>query len=496
MGTMTFLLSPGLAPDHLRELEHSCIAGGPDNMPWPTVSQVESSRVILKREVEESGYLLAPWPIGGVGQVMISSATLMERATPFQMVVELARGKINRIRNQVADWRAGGLLVPADLDREILESSLAFGRAVTTGSPEESSRLAQDVLMRGCRAAGEMVRAYTEQVFAIRHQRQPKLDSGLACRLGSQPPAAPLDAALAKACNTVGIPMSWNHIESEEATFRWDEYDALVDWAVARGLSITAGPLIDFSSAQLPAWLWLWENDLPSMATFMCKFIEATVRRYRQKVRRWQLTAASNYATVLHLNEDELLGLTYRLADAARQVDPSIEVVVGVSQPWGEYMGLEDRTHSPFIFADTLIRSGLNLALLDVELVMGVNGRGSYARDALDTSRMLDMYALLGVPVRVTMAYPSAAGTDHDADPEMRVGAGCWGGPFSPEVQAEWAVSFTSLALCKPFIQGVQWGHFSDAEPHQFPHCGLVDTEGKPKPALLRLRELREEHLV
>ena len=231
------------------------------------------------------------------------------------------------------------------------------------------------------------------------------------------------------------------------------------------------------------------------MAGFMCKFVEAAVRRYRHRIRRWQLTAASNSASVLSLTEDELLGLTYRLAEAARQVDPTLEIVVGVAQPWGEYMAAAERTHSPFVFADTLIRSGMNLAALDVEIVMGPTPRGSYCRDLLETSRILDLYALLGVPLRVTLGYPSAAAADMDSDPEMRVSAGRWRDGYTPPTQADWAAAFAPLVLCKPYVQGAQWVHLSDAEPHQFPHCGLLDAEGREKPAADRLRELREKYL-
>src|SRR5262249_30144456 len=192
-----------------------------------------------------------------------------------------------------------------------------------------------------------------------------------------------------------------------------------------------AGPLMDFPSSQRRAWLWLWERDLPSMASFMCKFVEAAVRRYRSRIRRWQLTAASNWADVLGLSEDELLGLTFRLGEAARQVGPSLELVLGISQPWGEYMVPRERT-SPFIFADNLIRSGLNLSAINLEIVMGVTGRGSYCRDLLDLSRLLDLYALLGVPLQVTLGYPSTGQSDPDADPELSVGAGSWGGGFTP----------------------------------------------------------------
>jgi hypothetical protein len=232
------------------------------------------------------------------------------------------------------------------------------------------------------------------------------------------------------------------------------------------------------------------------MASFMCKFIEATVRRYRSKIRRWQVCAGSNCARVLGLGEEELLGLTYRLAETARSVDSSIELVLGVSQPWGEYMATQDYTHSPFIFADTLIRSGLNnLAALDVELIMGVGPRGSYCRDLLEASRILDLYALLGVPLRVTLAYPSAEEADPSADPELQVNAGRWRGGFTPQTQAEWANAYGALALCKPFVNSVQWAHLSDAQPHQAPHAGLVDPKGQARPALNNLLRLREQHL-
>src|SRR5262249_8027436 len=191
----------------------------------------------------------------------------------------------------------------------------------------------------------------------IRHARQQRLDTGLTCRLGLSVPTAH-SAALARAFNGVSLPMSWCDVEPETGYYRWQAQDDLFGWAEEQGLPVSAGPLIDFASMKLPGWLWLYERDLQSLAGFMCAFVETTVRRYKGRIRRWQLTAASNSAALLSLGEDELLWLTVRLAEAARQVDPGLELIVGLAQPWGEYMALEDRTHSPFIFADTLIRSG------------------------------------------------------------------------------------------------------------------------------------------
>jgi hypothetical protein len=492
MGTMTFQLPAGLQADSAKELERTCVAGGPDNMPWPTELRLKPDLLAASRSVDESGYLVVPWSVDKVGRLMGTTATLMERPVPYNLLVELARGKVNQLRCQAADWKTGGLLIPEPLERMIDDASHAFVQAVSGSNNADQAR---EALALGYQAAERLVRAYVDQVFMVRHQRQPKLDSTLGCRL---PPSVSRDALagpLAGAFNTVCVPMSWSTVEVEEGNPDWSAVDAAVKWASEQGLALSAGPLIDFSSANLPAWLWLWERDVPSLATFMCKYVDTAVRRYKGKVRRWQLTAASNNATVLSLTEDELLGLTYRLVEAARQVDAALDLVIGIAQPWGEYMAVEDRTHSPFIFADTLIRSGLNLSALDVELVMGVSPRGSYCRDQLETSRLLDLYALLGVPLRVTLGYPSGEGTDPDADPELRVAGGRWHAGFNPATQAEWAEEYSSLALCKPFVQGVQWVQLSDAGPHPFPHCGLADAEGTVKSAAESLRGVRQKHL-
>jgi hypothetical protein len=492
---MIFQLPGSLGGTALRELERACVAGGPDNMPWPTAVELTPGRLSVRRSVDESGYLAVPWEIEGAGRLMGTTATLMERPQPYQFLIELARGKVNQLRCQAADWQSGGLVLADAVAGQLREATRTFGRAVTQPPSEQSGQQAQEALTLAYRAAHEMVQAYVDQVFQIRHQRQPQLDSRLGVRLGSQAPEGDLATALASVCNSVCLPFCWNTVEPGEGTFFWEPLDALVDWTLGRGLELSAGPLVDFSSARMPDWLWLFEKDLSTLASLMCTYVDQAVRRYRTRIRRWQVSAASNCAGVLSLGEDELLWLTVRLAETARQVDPGLELVVGVAQPWGEYMATEDRLHSPFIFADTLIRTGLNLAALDLELGMGVSPRGSYCRDLLETSRLLDLYSLLGVPLRLTLGYPYAAGPDTSADPELRVDAGRWRAGFTPAIQADWAADFAALGVAKPYVQAVHWVQWSDTEPHQFPHCGLVDAAGNVQPTVAKLREVREKHL-
>src|SRR6266536_2005534 len=236
MGVMSFLLPNGLSQEARSELERCSIAGGPDNMPTPTELTFASGQMRTRRGIDESGWLVAP-------------------------------------------WRMGGLQISPELQQTIHAATLTFGRAVTSasgGSPTvQETKQAQDALEQGYRAAQQVVDAYVEQVFSIRQQRAPKLDTTLGCRLtphadGSVPAVLQSGAVpFVQAFNSVSLPFFWCDVELEEGTYNWGAYDALLAWAQAQQLEVSAGPLVDFSSVLLPAWLWLWERDVPSMASFM-----------------------------------------------------------------------------------------------------------------------------------------------------------------------------------------------------------------------------------
>src|SRR5688572_25224851 len=110
MGTMIFDLPPNLPETALEELERASVAGGQDGMPYPTEAALQAGQLVVTRRVDESGSLQAPWQVDDLGHFMTASATLMERAAPYHLAIELARGKVNQVRSQAADWVMGGLV--------------------------------------------------------------------------------------------------------------------------------------------------------------------------------------------------------------------------------------------------------------------------------------------------------------------------------------------------------------------------------------------------
>ena len=492
MGAMSFLLPPDVPPNMAGDFQSACLAGGFDHAPSPTEVHLDGKTLTLQRSLDESGFLITPWQIEGVGRLMTSSATLIERLRPYSMAVELARGKVNQIRNHLADWAPLGIQLPPAMQQELVDICRGFGQVMSEYPSDQADRKAQIVLSRSFKFVDAFSELFAQELFAIRHQRIPRLETAFGCQLNRLPPAPD---ELVPAFNALRLTFNWRLIESNEAHYTWDEIDEALDWAEQRNIPVVAGPLIDFSPSGLPDWINTWRGDLPNIANFMCDYVETVIARYRRRVSHWYLASACNIAGTLGLGEDDMLWLTARLAEAALQMAPELDISFGVIQPWAEYMAREEHTYTPLVFLDTLLRTGLRMKALNIEIVMGVANRGSYCLDLLELSHLLDSFAVLSAPLHVTMAAPSAEGPDPLAEPGLSVGFGSWQGGYTPEFQRDWAAKFAGVALSKPYVTGLFWAHLSDAAPHRFPHCGLLDANDQPKPALAALRQLRQTHL-
>lgn len=495
MGSMSFQLPKSLPPAAEALLRQACFAAGYDQTPSPTAVRIEDGKLILTRDADESAYLFLPWPVGPSGAVVTTTATLRERPEPYNLLLELARGKLNQVRTQTAEWQEIGLQTPPDYDRELHDLTHLFTTAVINQPSAEADGASARVLDGSYRAADRLVRMYIEQMFATRQAEEGKLPTHLSARYAA-PPAGALAAEYRRAFNAARIGFRWRDVEPAESQYNWDAVDRAVDAARVAGLPITFGPVIDPSPGMLPTWAAGWEGDLQTLAAFMCDYLETLVGRYREHVRRWVVCAGFNHADGLRLSDDERLRLVQRLFEAALELDPALELVLGVAQPWGDYMAHPDQTISPLAFADDLIRTGLRVSAIELELRNGTNLRGSLPRDLLDASRLLDMFSLLGLPLEVVLSHPASGQPDPAAEEHREaIWPPAWRGGPSPEGQAEWGASFAALALCKHEVRAVTWDHWADSDPHLTPSGGLIDASGKVRPLLARLQGIRTHYL-
>jgi len=165
-----------------------------------------------------------------------------------------------------------------------------------------------------------------------------------------------------------------------------------------------------------------------------------------------------------------------RAVEVIRSLDPQTPVIVSLDQPWAEFMARREVELSSLQFADAVVRSGLGLSGIGMEINLGTAAQATLPRDLLQFNSQLDIWSSLGMPLLVSIAVPSA------------------GDDFSPQTQQTWLEAYLPMLLARPTVQAVIWNQLHDTEADDFPHTGLVDGQKHPKPAFSTLATLRRQY--
>ncbi len=474
-------------------LEHVHMCGLED-LPWFARVYFSGNQLVIERNESESGRVFVPWRVGEAGPILLGTATLMERDEPYVLEVELARGMVNCLRNQLAQWETG-LELPETVREQVQEATIQVARAATMQHDLSSAaEWAERSIATTVTAMNALAGEYSRRILTLRRKQSRPLSSWFGVHLGNQLPKAGLARQLVTAFNMVSIPLSWRAIEAVEGRRNWEEVDAQAEWARAAGLRICAGPLLELDDRGVPDWTYLWEGDFDSLLSFMLDHIRVVVERYRGKVHLWQVAARMTHGHALGLNEEARLQVAARAITTLRELDPTTPVVVTFDQPWAEYLASEHLDLAPLHFADALVRADLGLSGIGLELNVGYHPGGSLPRGPLAISRLIDSWSVLELPLLVALSVPSSDDADPQANGKVRV-LRSRDGEVSPESQCEWIEQHVPLVLAKTPVQVVLWNQLSDAAPHFYPHGGLLDATDQPKPALEALRKIRQKYL-
>jgi hypothetical protein len=470
MGVMRFQVSslPTLEK-HWPDIYRAYITGA-DGRVYPTRVEVDGTIITCRRLVSDSGRLYVAWPVAGFGTPVVCTASLVERPEPYLLTVELARGKIAQLRDQISAWEIAGMTIPAAFQEPFQEAHRIFRRAAAIqDQPTEASALGAESL-RWAFVAGEIaVKSYASQRMAARRKRSPLPPAALGCRLGGQVLDARFEKLFSEAFTAAAVPVEWRSVEPAAGHRQWEISDQQLEWCLANRLMVCGGPLLNFAPDAMPGWLGSWSKDASNLQSLVCDYVETAVARYAGQIRKWEVCASGN------TGGDE------------------IQVLIQIDQPWGEYQSRGMHRLSPLQFVDALLRSGIGLSAVNLEVAVGFRPRGSSPRDLVDLSRMLDNWAALGIPLYVTLACPSDGQLpDPLANAGIQVESDDGHEVWNEAAQATWVDSVLPILMAKQAVVGIFWTHFADGAPHDYPHAGLLRPDGTPKPAFDRLQAQRQ----
>ncbi len=470
---------------------------GMEQIPWQSRAFWADSQIVVERNIDESGCLYIPWNVQGIGELVLSTTSLIERGQPYNLPLELARGTINRIRNQLAVWQPQGFACSNALRASLNAATEHFIRAATSqDDPAKCADHAELALSQGLKTTLQLGADFSAQVLTIRHQQAAKLPTLLGGSLDSQPLTEPQSQHFLAAFNAAVVQINWRDVELNEGEHDWSATNREIEWCRRAGLKICAGPLLRFTQRNLPDWLYLWDDDFDTIRQYALQFVANVVKRYKGSVHIWHCAASMNIPGKLALPEEYKLKLTVDAIQTVIKHDDRAPVIVSFDQPWAEYLAKTDLDLSPLHFADALVRADLGVAGIGLEINLGYWPGGTLPRDVLEINRLIDHWSHLGLPLLIYLTTPSSL----EADPNARR-TGLPVSRMSPtgmsaQYQRQVIEQIIPLLLSKQSVHAVIWNQMNDSQPHDFPHGGLFDLQENPKSALEFLARLRQKHLT
>ena len=473
------------------------LAGGPDGNPLLTFRDGKAPVQTFTYNGDESLHLCALIPLPGVGEVLGATGNLMVGTRVYSLLLELFRGKLCRIQNQASDWQLLGLELPTDILQRLRQLTHRLVTIVTSPNPVPEDDVCLAALAEAHVLGNDLTDVYIHRLFELRTQKQGPLSTVLS--VGMPEDLEPVDfKALGSHLapfDHLHLPLSWRALEPEPGKPNLAKLDLWVEAAKATGKKLTAGPLLDFRAQGLPDWVLKGSTDPHQITALLSKHVRHLIASHGSHFDSWTVLLGANLSEVFDFDEDEWLRMAYHLCDEAKRAGKNLKLSLGVSQPWGEIMSIEHRNHSPFSFAETVVRTGLPIASIALDMVMGTLPRGGYVRDGIETSKMIDQFAFLGKPLKILTGFPSSSDSDLLADSTVRLAGGHLGLGHSPKWQALWAETMLPLMLSKAAVQEVRWCHLDDRRPHTHPNCGLIDSKGNANPTLEVLKKLKAQYL-
>ena len=428
------------------------------------------------------------WPVNGYGAVQLETTRLPERERPYVLNLELARHRLMRITLKREEWGLFDYRGMDEISGKIDEARDRFVAALQAADdPPTAARLADESLKLSLWAGEQMCNFHAGVFLGRRHQGAGfgQVFLGAAVSPASSPEG--LSDTVREAIDFVRIPFTWREIQPKEQTVSYDKIDSWIEACAATGLFVRGGPLLNFGVQSVPDWMYIWENDFDTIRDYAHEHVRRSLKRYGEQINSWVVASGLHADNVFSFNFEQIMEITRAATSAVKQLAPRSQIVLDLTQPWGEYSARNPRSIPPMLYADLAAQSGISFDAFGLQFVFGIDSDGYYLRDVLQISSLIDKLANLGKPLHITaVGVPSSA-----MPPDDTIGGGQWHGPWSDQSQAEWLTEFCEVALSKPYVECVCLQALADNRHAVIPTGGVLREDYSPKPAFSSLTELR-----
>ena len=143
---------------------------GSDGVPLRAELDFRESQIVCAKRADGPAALALLWPVTGCGVMLLETSRLMDREKPYNLPLELARGRLMRISLKREDWGLFDFegIEPLNAEYEIGRDLLVD--ALKADSPVQQSQLGDKALQVAIQMGEKLSRFHAELFLARRKQ--------------------------------------------------------------------------------------------------------------------------------------------------------------------------------------------------------------------------------------------------------------------------------------------------------------------------------------
>ena len=439
---------------------------GLDGIPWPCKISINDSLMSVTRNRNESGKTFIPYSFPNYGELLISTGTLPEREEPYSMLMELARGTLNRLRNQLSIWQEGGLKMTPSIKDGVTQATSLLSKAITNETDEQCDDLSRRSIEATMDTIFELANLFGSEVTKFRQDNSEAHPFWMANTISD-------DQGIEKGLEHDGFDLIRVCPKTLDQTNQQPLSKRVID-----------GPFLDASFSGM-------SEELEQMEDFQVRrnHIISTTRDHISQlspvVSLIHVASGLNGMGHRHLSYPQQLEITTQLLQTVEESAQEIPTLVSFDFPWAERLASAVGGSHPLQIADSLLRQGSQISFLGIEVNLGYWPGGSFMRDPIQWIDMLDVWTQLGLPLVIILRAPTwsldsddvSLGDAEDKVPRHintfdRIG---------DQQRISYLRTILPMLVARPAVHGLIWSQWLDTDDERYPHGGLENADGEMK---------------
>jgi hypothetical protein len=452
---------------------------GLDGIPWPCRVFTEGNTLVIRRNRDESGKIYIAYPFAKHGEYTICTGSLPERSEPYDLLTELARGTLNRLRNQISIWQEGGLQIDGHLTQQTAAAIELLGDSI----------LAQDKFARDKQARRSM-----ETAFDVLFDLSLRFGQRVSRFRVSQTEFSQFWMAAA-ASDSFEFEGSANQRGFELVQLEPEMLTASRLKAVEEQPNrkrVIVGPLFDASAGGMSAEL-MEMDDFDQRKRRVLTDCRTALEEMPTATSLLHVVSGLNGLGHRHLGYPQQLQLTIDMLHLLEESSCEIPNLISFDFPWAERLASSVGGIHPLQIADTLLRQGLGISFLGLDVNLDYWPGGSAVRDPLQWIDLIDIWSQLGLPLILCLRLPTGNAETPTADPRRIVNE--VRSNLTDQQRLELIETVIPMMIARPSVHGLIFRQWCDCDDPRFPNGGLAENDGAVKPIVGILEKIRETYL-